>query len=276
MKLEKENKKRITVRSITEAEYLKIELMKAAHPDKRHRQIQGLMQLEGIVLSSTTVYKYLKSQNLIEPYHRREAAWKEPRYEMIRRDMMWGADWTKLRIGGIRWYLLTLIDFFSRRIVHYEIIPTVNAGHIKKLYQDGLANENIPLDWHLKPELRVDRGSPNTSKITQEFFNDIKADLSFARVARPTDNARTERFYRTVKQEEIYVVGDYQDLKTAEELIGDYIKWYNEKRPHQALSNFTPNQVHDINNKTEIMNQLKELKTKTWTERKEYWKQIKK
>ena len=270
------SKIRTSVRSVTENELSKIDKLKSENPHLRHRQIQGLLQLEGHYLSSTVVYRHLKANGKVEPYERREAAWKEARYEVIGANIMWGADWTQLRIGGIRWYLLTLIDFFSRLIVHHEIIPTVNSSHIKNLYKMGLAIYNIPLDLALKPELRLDQGSPNTSKVTRGFFKDIEADLSFARVRRPTDNARTERFYRTIKQEEIYLVGDYQDEKTAKEVIGDYIKWYNEKRPHQALWNFTPWLVHETNNKNYMLQTLKELKRKTWEERKEYWMEIKK
>ena len=262
---------RQTTRSVLPIELKRIDQMKEQNPHLRHRQIQGLLQLEGHFLSATTVYNHLKSQGRVEPYERREAAWKEARYEVIGANIMWGADWTQLRIGGIRWYLLTLIDFFSRLIVHHDIAPTVNAGHIKNLYEMGLANSNIPLSLELKPELRLDQGSPNTSRVTRDFFNDISADLSFARVRRPTDNARTERFYRTIKQEEIYLVGDYQDEPTAREVIGEYIKWYNEKRPHQSLWNFTPWLVHETNDKTYMLKCLRELKQKTWTERKEYW-----
>lgn len=266
---------RVTTRSLTEAELTSIDDMKAEHPEMRHRQIQGMLQLKGIYLSATSIYKRLKEQDLVDPYERREAPWKEPFYEVYRANAMWGADWTKLRIGGTRWYLLTMIDFYSRLIIHHEIVPTVNAGHIKRLYEDGLMNFNIPLDWHLKPELRLDQGSPNTAKVTKQFFKEIEADLSYARVHRPTDNARTERFYRTIKQEEIYLVGDYQDEATAKEVIGEYIKWYNEKRPHQSLWNYTPYMVHEMNNKTELLNALNELKVKAWTERKEYWKEEK-
>jgi putative transposase len=262
---------RTTVRTVTVAEKERIDQMKVEHPEMRHRQIQGMLQLQGCFLSTTTVYKHLKAKGLVEYYERREAPWKEPRYEVAGSNFMWGADWTKLRIGGMRWYLLTLIDFFSRLIVHFEIVPTVNAGHIKRLYESGLATFNIPLWLELKPELRVDQGSPNTARVTKGFFKDISADLSFARVRRPTDNAITERFYRTIKQEEIYVVGDYQDLTTAQEVIGDYIKWYNERRPHQSLWNFTPLMVHEMNNKTELLKMLRELKRKTWSDRKEYW-----
>ena len=263
---------RLTKRSVTERERALIDKVKSERPEMRHRQIQGMVQLEGTFLSPSFVYKHLKAQGKVEPYVRRSAPWKEPHYEVIGANIMWGADWTKLRIAGLRWYLLTLIDFYSRYLVHFEIIPTVNASHIKGLYERGLANFNIPLSHETKPELRLDQGSPNTSRVTREFFKDIRADLSFARVRRPTDNARTERFYRTIKQEEIYLVGDYQDEKTAYEEIQTYIRWYNEKRPHQALWNFTPWQVHDRNNKTELLKVLRELKQKTWTERRDYWK----
>jgi len=262
---------RTTTRNVSAVEFVRVDLLKEKNPQMRHRQIQGLLQLEGHFLSHTSVYHHLKSQGKVEPYARREAAWKEARYEPIGCNLMWGADWTKLRIGGCRWYLLTLIDFFSRLIVHHEIVPTVNSGHIMRLYESGLNQFNLPLNWPVKPELRVDQGSPNTSRVTKDFFKDIQADLSFARVSRPTDNARTERFYRTIKQEEIYIVGDYQDEATAKEVIGDYIKWYNEKRPHQALWNFTPWLVHETNDKTYMLKTLKELKRKTWEERKEYW-----
>ena len=63
---------------------------------------------------------------------------EEPRYEVWQRNLMWGSDWTKLSVGGVRWYLLTVIDFFSRWIIAFEVVPTVNAGSVKAIYQAGL------------------------------------------------------------------------------------------------------------------------------------------
>jgi len=74
-----------------------------------------------------------------------------------------GCDWTKLSVGGVRRYLLTVIDFFSRWIIAYEVVPTVNAGNVKAVYQAGLNNQGISIHSQKKPELGVDRGSPNTS-----------------------------------------------------------------------------------------------------------------
>ena len=87
----------------------------------------------------------------------------------------------------------------------------MHAGHVKAVYQAGLRGQGISIQAERKPELRVDRGSPNSSGITREFFEALGAELSFARVMRPTDNALTERFYGTVKQEEIYLVENYPD-----------------------------------------------------------------
>lgn len=201
----------------------------------RQRKIQGVLQQRGVYLSASAIYEHLKATGRVEPYERRQAPWQSPHYEVWQNNLMWGSDWTKLRVAGIRWYLVTVIDFFSRWIVAWEVVPTVHAGVIKAIYETGLSNQGISKPSSMKPEFRVDRGSPNTSGVTQEFFEMLGAELSFARVRRPTDNALTERFYGTIKQEEIYVVGNYPDAISAKEEIGRYIEHYHHRRPHQAL-----------------------------------------
>lgn len=250
-----------------------IEEVKEAHPEYRHRRIQGVLQGQGVYLSASAIYGHLKRLGWVEPYDRRAAPWKSARYEVWQRNLMWGSDWTKLLVGGVRWYLLTVIDFFSRLIVAFEVVPTVHAGSVKAIYQAGLKGQGISVHSETKPELRVDRGSPNTSGITQEFFESLGAELSFARVRRPTDNALTERFYGTVKQEEIYVVGNYPDERSAREELGRYIEFYNRSRPHQALFNFPPAHVHQVNNKSVLMEELNNIKRTTREKRKAYWAQ---
>jgi putative transposase len=245
---------------ITIEERQLIDEVKEQNPLYRHRRIQGVLQQRGVYLSASVIYGHLKQRGQVEPYERRAAPWKEPRYQVWQKNLLWGSDWTKLRVGGVRWYLLTVIDFFSRWIIAWEIVPTVHAGTIKAIYQAGLNNQGISLHSLTKPKLRVDRGSPNTSGVTQEFFEALGAELSFARVRRPTDNALTERFYGTVKQEEIYLVGNYPDEISAREEIGRYIASYHHSRPHQALMNFTPAHVHQVNNKSRLLAELKEIK----------------
>ena len=258
---------------ITAEERKLIDEVKEQNPQYRHRRIQGVLQQRGIYLSASVIYGHLKQHGQIEPYERRAAPWKSPRYEVWQRNQMWGSDWTRLSVGGIRWYLLTVIDFFSRWIVAWEVVPTVHTGTIKAIYQAGLKSQGLSIHSQTKPELRVDRGSPNTSAITQEFFEALGAELSFARVRRPTDNALTERFYGTIKQEEIYLVGNYPDEISAREEIGRYLERYHHSRPHQSLMNFTPAHVHEVNNKSRLLAELQEMKRRTREKRKAYWVQ---
>jgi len=97
------------------------------------------------------------------------------------------------------------------------------------------------------------------------------ADISFARVRRPTDNALTERFFGTAKQEEIYVVGSYPDEYSAQYEIGNYIYSYNTERPHQSLWNFTPALVQETNNNTLLLEKLSLLKYEAKIKRRLYW-----
>lgn len=245
--------------------------VKEEFPGYRHRQLQGVLQQRGIYVSCSAVYQCLKSAGLVELYARRPSPLKEPSYSVVRRNLMWGCDWTKILVNHIRWYLLAIIDFFSRYVVAYGIYPSINASHVKHVYQIGLTSQGIERKDDLLPELRVDGGSPNTSWVTKEFFTLMGAEISFARVRRPTDNAVTERFFGTVKQEETYVVGSYPDELSAWEEIGNYIHFYNHQRSHQALWNFTPAHVHEINNKSRLLEELNRLKEETKLRRKAYW-----
>lgn len=256
---------------LTDGERELIVKTKQAHPDKRHRHIQGLLQNQGVYISATSVFKVLKAHGLVAAFERRECPWKKRRYEVPKRNLMWGTDWTKIKIAHETWHLATVIDFFSRLIVAWMIVPEMNSGHVKDLYSQALIAQGLE-DALKKPRLRADLGAPNTSRASREFLFALTNELpSYARVRRPTDNAITERFYQTIKQEEVYVVGSYPDFKSAEAEIAKYMAYYNGERPHQALWNFTPAKVHDINNKSLILAELEELKFLAKRRRREYW-----
>lgn len=266
-----ENNKKVHPLKISPAEEQLVLDTKHQHMDKRHRQIQGIIQQAGYYISASSVFKILKANQLVQEFERREAPWKKPRYEIPKHNLVWGTDWTKIKINFETWHLLTLIDFFSRKIIQWQIVPEVNSSNIKAIYQAGLISEKIT-EAKRKPRLRADLGAPNTARATREFIAALSGDMpSFARVRRPTDNAITERFYGTIKQEEIYIVGSYPDLHSANEEIARYMNYYNDNRPHQSLWNFTPSYVHQINNKSQILAELEDMKFNTRSRRREYW-----
>jgi hypothetical protein len=144
------------------------------------------------------------------------------------------------------------------------------AGTIKAIYQTGLNHQGISIHSQSKPELRGRSGIAQHFRNHPGVFEALGAELSYARVRRPTDNAVTEGFYWTIKQEEIYLVGNYPDELSAKEEIGRYIERYHHSRPHQLLNNFTPAHVHEGNNKSRLLAELQEMKLNTREERKAY------
>ena len=69
---------------------------------------------------------------------------------------------------------------------------------------------------------------------TKRLIRDLEMVLSPSRLYRPTDNSRQERWYRTVKQEEIYCYPTYPSEEIARSSIAKYIRFYHEERPHQV------------------------------------------
>jgi putative transposase len=247
-----------SVQRLTESESTAIIAYKQQQPHLSHRKISGYLRTENIWVSATSCYRVLKNIGWVsEADHLREAPWKQPHYEPFAPNQIWGEDWTGLVIAGLRYYLLTIIDYFSRYIVAWGIVKTVTHQQVRPLLVLAYLSQNIDTSRD-KPLLRVDRGSPNMAKNTRRLIAELEMLLSPSRSHRPTDNSRQERWYRTVKQEEIYCCPEYPCEATARHSVASYIHEYNEQRPHQALWNFTPGYVHRCGNKSFILNQYRQ------------------
>lgn len=237
---------------LLEDEEEKILSLKAHKPYLSHRQISGLLRHENIWVSPSSCYRTLKSAGLVWEWSLREAPWKIPRYEPFRPNQIWGEDWTGLVINEKRHYVLTIIDLFSRYVIAWGIVRTVTQKEVKDLVALAVMSEGID-DLAQKPILRTDPGSPNMAADVRVFLREVGIGFSPGRTARPTDNARQERFYRTLKQEEIYCRASYGSVKNARKSICEYVEYYNETRPHQALLGYPPGHVHRIGDKTVLM-----------------------
>lgn len=241
---------------LTNAECTAIMKHKNTQPHVSHRQISGYLRFQGVWVSPSSCYRILKALGWIEPRWCREAPWETAHYEPYRPNQIWGEDWTMLTIAAMRYYLLTIIDYFSRYIVAWGIVKTVTRREVQNLLALAFMSEQID-QQAAKPMVRSDRGSPNMAHSTTRLIKDLEMLFSPGRPQRPTDNARQERWYRTVKQEEIYCYPTYPTEEIARYSIASYIYEYNEHRPHQALWNFTPGYVHRLGNKTVLSAQYK-------------------
>lgn len=247
------------VNALLPAERAAIVARKQQEPHWRHRTISGRLRQEDIWVSPSSCYRVLSAADLVEPYERREAPWDRPRYEPVGPNRLWGEDWTGIVIAGRRWYLLVLLDLFSRLIVAWDVVPTVTRREVRELVARGMLAQG--LDRQItRLRLRTDAGSPNIAGEVKAFFDDIGIDLSVGRVRRPTDNGRVERVNGTLKQEEVYCQGPegYLSPAGARLSLGRYIDYYCHRRPHQALWNFPPAHVHAVGNKTKLLEEYRE------------------
>ena len=141
----------------------------------------------------------------------------------------------------------------------------------KRFTRRGLRAKGYRFTVRQSPSSGWIEARPIPRALPRSFLKPWERSCRLPRVHRPTDNALTERFYGTIKQEEIYLVGNYPDEISAREEIGRYLDHYHHTRPHQSLMNFTPAHVHQVNNKSLLLAELAEMKRKTRERRKAYW-----
>ena len=90
----------------------------------------------------------------------------------------------------------------------------------------------------------TDQGAQYTSKEFQDVLQSAEVKISMDGKGRAIDNVCIERFWRTIKYDEVYLK-DYVNMKEAKREIGNFIRKYNEERPHESLGGLTPIMLYD-------------------------------
>jgi putative transposase len=95
----------------------------------------------------------------------------------------------------------------------------------------------------------TDQGSQFTSPDFTAVLKDAGVRISMDAKGRALDNVAIERFWRTLKQEEVYL-RDYEDLAQARSCIGEFIEEYNQQRPHSGVGGRTPLMAYEDDERT--------------------------
>jgi len=232
--------------------------LKQDEPQLSHRMIAGYLRHDNIWVSDSTSYNVLKQEGLIEKTTYRQAPWKDPKFEPWAPNQVWGTDFTYIRVENKRHYLAIIIDFYSRYIIAWGVVEKITSNEIKKLIDLAVSDQGKRNT--INTTIHSDRGSQYVSKMTKRFISSMNLEQTLTRTARPTDNARTERWYRSFKQECHYVIGNYPTIQIARSVIAKYVNEYNTKRPHQSLFGFCPKQLHyEFKNKSEAYVMYKKM-----------------
>ena len=242
------------------------------YPEQRHRELwYNLDREEKAHVSPSSVYRVLKSEDLVPPHvfgkpHRDKV---KPGPKAAHED--WMIDITYIPIQAVDWYLIVLLDVYSRYIVGWELSSSMTWREIQRVVDFAME------DWGLrdsaeKPRLHNDNGSQLKAKKLRQWLREMGVLQDFSRPKVPEDLAVLERFMRTVKQGEVYP-GEYVDQYEARNGISQFIDYYNHRRPHQSLCYVTP---HDMltGKADEIIQQRKERHIAAQKRRKEINKRM--
>ena len=154
-----------------------------------------------------------------------------------RPNQVWATDLTYIPMARGFVYLCAVMDWFARRILAWRLSNTMEAAFCVETLEDALAK-------HGKPGIfNTDQGSQfsGTAFTGVLIKNDIAISMDGKGAWR--DNVFIERFWRSVKYEEVYLRA-YDDVPEARASLGRYIAFYNGRRPHTALDRHTPDQAY--------------------------------
>lgn len=196
-----------------------------------------------IFISESSVYRILKSRGLITaPAHIFMSAGDEFTNKTGFVHQMWQTDFTYFKILGWGWYYLsTVLDDYSRYIVHWELCEGMKVEDVKRTVDRAIVKAKIVTKQ--KPRLLSDNGSCYIASELKEYLkNNHDMTQVHGRPMHPQTQGKIERYHRTMKN-----VVKLDNYYRPEELVGaleKFVTTYNNERYHESLQNLTPADVY--------------------------------
>jgi putative transposase len=152
-------------------------------------------------------------------------------------NQVWSTDITYIKLEHGFVYLAAIIDWHSKKILSWKLSNTMDISLTTTVLKEALG-------IYPKPEIfNTDQGSQYAAKAHTDILKKHNIKISMDGVGRATDNICIERFWRTIKYEEIYL-NEYKNIKELQKAIVKYMNAYNKKRLHSAIGYKTPNEIY--------------------------------
>jgi putative transposase len=224
-----------------------IDRIYTAHPEFGYRRITvWLNKYEDYSINHKAVLRHMRQMGIQAVYPRPNTSRPNPANKIYpylltglainRPDHVWSIDITYIPIRRSFLYLVAIIDWHSRYVVSWMLDDTLDIGFVLEAGRNALQTAC--------PEImNSDQGSHFTSPKFTGIFIEAGARISMDHRGRAFDNIFIERLWRTVKYENVYLMG-YETPRDARSGISEYLRYYNGQRPHQSLKYRTPEEVY--------------------------------
>ena len=237
---------RRTWNRIPDEEREKIVTEALLEPEKSPRELAWhITDTKGYFVSESSVYRILKAHDLIT----------SPQYVVIKaKDRfdhqtrcvheMWQTDFTYLKVTGWGWYyLLTILDDFSRYIIAWKLYTTMEASDVKDLLEQAIAETGaMGVQVHHRPRLLSDNGPCFVAKELQEYLEEHGMTHTRGWPYHPQTQGKIERYHGSMKN--VVKLRHYYLPWELEQEVRRFNEHYNHERVHESIDNLTPADVY--------------------------------
>lgn len=195
------------------------------------KRVQRLMRILGLVaMAPGPNTSKLHPEHTVYPYLLRGL-------DIVRPNQVWSTDITYIRLAHGFVYLIAIIDWYSRKILAWQVSNTMDVGFCMDCLTTALKQYGTPNIFN------TDQGSQFTSDKWINVLQEKGIKISMDGRGRALDNIFVERLWRSVKYEDIYPK-NYTYLPELLVGLAEYFVFYNTERYHQALDYKTPDHVY--------------------------------
>lgn len=230
-----------------------LELMKAI--DRLHleapyagsRMRKKLLRAEGFKVGRRHVRTLMRTMGVEALYRKKNTSRRHPGHEVFpyllrgrtitEANQVWALDITYIPMARGFVYFVGVMDWATRRILSWRLSTTLTTDFCVEALEDAISRYG-------KPEVvNTDQGSQFTSAAFVELVHGHGISLSMDGKGAWKDNVFIERFWRTLKYEEVYLRA-YESVLAARQSITRYLAFYNGRRPHTANDDLTPDAAY--------------------------------
>lgn len=218
------------------------------HPFFGRRMMTQTLKAEGRIINHKRVQRLMRVMGLESVAPKPNTSRPAPEHAVFpyllrnlkvsRVNQVWAADITYIPMARGFSYLVAIIDWYSRRVLAWQLSNTMETAFCVDALQDALRR-------YRRPEIfNTDQGSQFTSEDFTAVLLSQGVRISMDGKGRCIDNIFVERLWRSLKYEEVYLHA-YETMQQAREGIERYFEFFNDRRPHKALGYQTPAAFYD-------------------------------
>ena len=210
------------------------------------RRMAAQLQREGQSIDRKTARAYMKEMGLLAVYPGPNLSKRQSEHRVFpyllrgvtaaHPNHVWGSDITYIRLRGGWMFLMVVLDWFSRYIVSWTLDDTLEMPFVLEAASNAL-RKATPHIWN------TDQGSQFTSPQFTQLLAASGAQISMDGKGRALDNIFTERLWRTIKYDHVYL-HDYESPRQCRQQLGAFLTRYNQQRLHESLKYRTPAEVY--------------------------------